>query len=168
MEPGYPKVQIVDENDNVIGSEYLFDAIKMNAIRRASRIFVFDADGNFLIQKRSASVIKPLLFDQSVGGHVDEGETYYDAAVREMKEEIGLENCELKEIVTSYKTLDFFNTIYTTQVDVSTEIKFDSDEIDCVSWLPSEEVDSLVTETPELCTKGFVQIWKEFRGIMVK
>jgi 16S rRNA (adenine1518-N6/adenine1519-N6)-dimethyltransferase len=168
MAENYPKVQIVDEKDNVIGAEYLYDAIEKGVIRRASRVFVFDDAGRFLVQKRGANIRKPLLFDQSVGGHVDEGETYLDAATREMKEEIGLEGFELKEIVVSYRNPEFFNAIYRVQVPSGTEVKFDPEEVDSVHWMSSEEVDSLVNDTPDLCTDAFVQIWKEFRDKLVQ
>lgn len=54
-------------------------------------IWFYDSDGKILLAQRSASkTIHPLLWDVSVAGHVDAGESLKTAAKREIKEEIGL------------------------------------------------------------------------------
>lgn len=51
----------------------------------------FYTQQGILLQQRSASkVICPLLWDVSVAGHIDAGESHKEAAIRETKEEIGL------------------------------------------------------------------------------
>ncbi len=50
-------------------------------------MFVIERDGRFLLIKRGNSPMKGMW--ACPGGHVDEGETVYQAAVREMREEIG-------------------------------------------------------------------------------
>ncbi len=52
-----------------------------------------------LLQKRSAHVRSGAgKWDDSVAGHVDEGETYLEAATRELAEEIGVVNTDLEEV----------------------------------------------------------------------
>lgn len=54
-------------------------------------IWFYTAAGDILLQQRAASkVICPSLWDVSVAGHIDAGETLTLGAVREIKEEIGL------------------------------------------------------------------------------
>ena len=54
-------------------------------------IWLYTSKGNILLQQRAASkAICPLLWDVSVAGHVDAGETLTEAAIREIEEEIGL------------------------------------------------------------------------------
>ena len=61
-------------------------------IHRSVRVMVFHPGGDsLLLQKRSLSKdIFPGRWDCAVGGHLDSGETYEKAAVREMGEELGL------------------------------------------------------------------------------
>lgn len=61
-------------------------------IHRSVRVMVFHPDGGaMLLQKRAMTKdIFPGRWDCAVGGHLDSGETYEKAAVREMGEELGL------------------------------------------------------------------------------
>ena len=59
---------------------------------RSAHIWIYDRRGNILMQKRSASKDTfPGLWDISVAGHISAGESPLEGALREMREEIGLE-----------------------------------------------------------------------------
>src|SRR5690606_7878108 len=54
-------------------------------------LWLFTTEGEILLQQRShKKEIYPLLWDVSVSGHIDAGESFIDAAIRETKEEVGL------------------------------------------------------------------------------
>ena len=56
-----------------------------------AHIWFYTTEGEVLLAQRAASkVIFPLLWDVSVAGHIDAGETIEVGALREIKEEIGL------------------------------------------------------------------------------
>lgn len=81
---------VVDEFDGVVGQERR-DKVHAQKLRhRAVHVFCFDCEGRVFLQRRS------LLKDAAPGrwcasccGHLDAGEAYADAAVRELGEEIG-------------------------------------------------------------------------------
>ncbi len=156
---GYKKVIVVDENDNEIGTEYMMDAIKKGMIRRASRIYVFNEAGQLLVQQRSKSVLKPLMLDQSAAGHVDIGETYEQAAYRELREELGLENMKLKLVETSFRTTDFYNTIYKVIVPDDTKIDYDPEELNAILWYDTTKLDAEMNDAPEKFTPAFKEVW---------
>ncbi len=82
-------LDVVDENDVPTGEVIARSLAHESPIpHRIATVYVFDKSGHLYVQvhKKSGG-----LFDHSVGGHVDAGETYLEAAIREMQEEVGLE-----------------------------------------------------------------------------
>lgn len=82
---------LVDEQDNVIGKTTRGKVHSdPSLIHRAVFILVFRGNELFM-QKRSPTKDKyPNAWTVSCSGHLDSGETYEKAAVRELKEELGL------------------------------------------------------------------------------
>lgn len=91
-------LDIVNEHDEVIGSLPAKECVKRGLLHRAVVIFMFDSKGEIFLQKRADDVVfYPGFWSASVTGHVSAGETYYEAAIREAKEELSL-NVDLTEI----------------------------------------------------------------------
>jgi isopentenyldiphosphate isomerase len=83
---------IVNETDLVIGTASR-DEVHGNPdlIHRVAHVLVFNNSGGLYLQKRAESKdVQPGKWDTSVGGHVDAGERYDQAAIREMGEELGI------------------------------------------------------------------------------
>lgn len=67
-------------------------------------IVILDKEGHLLMQQRSKHVkINPEKWDISAAGHVSAGQTSIEAAIREVKEEVGLEiKSEELTYITTY------------------------------------------------------------------
>ncbi|MDE0229164.1 MAG: PLP-dependent transferase [Spirochaetaceae bacterium] len=83
---------MVDADNTVIGTVDRSRVHGAPALRhRTVHVLVYDDRGHLLLQKRSAGKeIQPGKWDTSVGGHLESGESYPAAAVRETAEELGL------------------------------------------------------------------------------
>lgn len=82
---------VVNWRDEVIGRELRREVHARGLWHRAVHVLVFDSEGNVFLQKRSMlKDLSPGLWDSSCSGHLDAGEDYDAAAVRELAEEIGV------------------------------------------------------------------------------
>ncbi len=83
---------IVDEEDHIIGQATRKQVHgNPDLIHRVVHILVFNSKNEVYLQKRDKNKdVQPGKWDTSVGGHVDKGESYQNAAAREMKEELGI------------------------------------------------------------------------------
>ena len=82
-------LDIIDENGAVIDTVPFAEAHKRQLLHRFVRVFVVNAQGNYVLHKRDASILDGGLLD-TAGGHLDSGEDFLDAAVREVAEEMGI------------------------------------------------------------------------------
>jgi len=81
----------VSEEDEVIGSVDRDYAHSEEILHRSGIVFLQRSNRDILIQRRSPrKTIFPNCYDASAAFHVTFGETYSEAAVRELREEIGI------------------------------------------------------------------------------
>jgi isopentenyldiphosphate isomerase len=160
-------VTFVDENDTVIGYGPRSEAIEKGLAHRIARVFVFNSNGELLIQKRSPKVKLAGKWDQSAAGHVDEGEDYVTAAAREANEEIGLKDVPLTEIGKFYteevdenKVKKRFNMLYVATYDG--DLVKDNDEVSEIKWIKPSELTAWMDERPDDFTEGFIQTHKYY------
>jgi isopentenyl-diphosphate Delta-isomerase len=89
-------IDIVNENDEVIGKELKSKKNKKGFISRVAAVYLLDSENNFLMCKRASHKDDAAdLWDLAVCGNVESGETYAKAAKRELREELDID-CELK------------------------------------------------------------------------
>jgi isopentenyl-diphosphate Delta-isomerase len=83
---------IVNERDEVVGQNTRREVHARGLWHRAVHVLVFNARGEVFLQKRSMRKdIAAGKWDSSASGHLDSGEDYDACAVREVREEIGLD-----------------------------------------------------------------------------
>ena len=89
-------VQIVDENNEEIAALSRRLMREQNLIHRASYVLVFNSRDELFVQQRTLSKdIYPGYHDVAAGGVVVAGESYEEAAERELAEELGVRDIPL-------------------------------------------------------------------------
>lgn len=84
-------LDVVDADDRVVGAMERREIHRKGLFHRSVHIFVLDRAGSLYLQRRSMKKEEhPGKWDSSASGHVARGESYQEAAVRELEEEIGL------------------------------------------------------------------------------
>lgn len=115
--------------------------------RLVVHICIFSNDGKMLCQKRVPSKkVFPNMWDLSCGGCVDSCETSAQGAIRETKEELGLD----LPLVAPALTVHFnygFDDVYCITMDVDEEdITLQAEEVAEVKWLTKEQIHSMIND----------------------
>mgnify|MGYP001579177302 CR=1 FL=1 len=138
---------VVDENDKIVGYRTRYECHRKNLIHRAIGVVVFNEKGEILLQKRTMSKdTSPGMYTLSAAGHVSKGETYQEAAERELFEEIGI------------KTKIFFAEKFLLRMENQTEMevtykaqhngpfKIDASEVEEVKFFEVEEIKNILNQ----------------------
>jgi isopentenyl-diphosphate delta-isomerase type 1 len=136
---------IVDENNQIVGRASRSECHgNPSLIHRAVHVLVFHPDGRLFLQKRSTSKdVQPGKWDTSVGGHLGSGESYLQAASREMKEELGINKAELTYLYDySFRNSLESENIRSYKIIYDGHILIDPEEIDDGRFYSLEEIES--------------------------
>lgn len=160
-----PKITIVDENDNVVGAAERYEAWSNGLPHRIVRIFVVRDDDKILLHKRAANVDdNKNKWDQSAGGHVDEGEDYEAAARRETLEELCIQPSSFRSVGKMYVERPLPNNglakrfihVFIAQLgNEDQKIIFDQREIAAIGWYTIAEINAWLARKPEDFTSNF-------------
>jgi isopentenyl-diphosphate Delta-isomerase len=153
---------VVNERDEVIGRRSREEVHRLGLRHRAVHVLVFNARGQVFLQKRSLRKDRqPGLWDSSTSGHVDTGETYDAAAVRELREEIGWTPDRPLEqrfrIDACAETEQEFVQVYLETAEGP--FTLNPDEIERGGWFAPEEVSRWIRERPGEFAEAFRLIW---------
>jgi isopentenyl-diphosphate Delta-isomerase len=155
------RVILVDESDTPLGTMEKMEAHEKGVLHRAFSVFIFNSNGEMLLQQRSFSKYHSGgLWTNTCCSHPREGETTIEAAHRRLQEEMGFD-CEIE------KAFDF---IYKKELDKGLiehefdhvftggfegEFRFNPNEVNAVVYKSVQEVLEEVAQNPENYTEWF-------------
>lgn len=164
---------LVDSDDNIVGYRNKAEAHQgAGLLHRAFSIFLFDDQGQVLLQQRSQSKpLWPLFWSNSCCSHPRRGETYDDAVHRRLREELAVDT-ELQFLYRFEYHADFKGigserelcSVYIGRLPDARGIDVNPLEIADWRWLGLEATDSLIAEEPDQVTPWFVMEWQRLRS----
>lgn len=158
---------VVNERDEVVGQQPRSVVHRLGLMHRSVHVLVFNAAGLVFLQKRSLKKDRqPGVWDSSASGHVDSGEDYDACAMRELREEIGLQlNAAPKrlfKLAACAETDQEHVWVYRCQAEGP--FRLDPDEIERGGWFAPEEVTRWMERRPEDFASALMVIWKSAMG----
>jgi 16S rRNA (adenine1518-N6/adenine1519-N6)-dimethyltransferase len=157
---------IVDENDQVISQETRSKVHQLGLWHRGAHVLLFTQDDKLIVQQRSKNKSQsPLALDCSVSEHVTAGETYLDAAIRGLKEELGITGITIEPMVKfkmNYGPNDNEISVIFKGTAELEKIRFDPLEIERINAFTLEELQSLLEQKNDTFSYWFEQIFLWF------
>jgi isopentenyldiphosphate isomerase len=136
---------VVDEDNNPIAPKSRRETHQKKYWHRTADIWIFNACGQVLSQKRSlAKDFNPGMWEAFFGGHLSPGEDYETGARKELSEELGISPLP-KELrffkVARYEPYNEFRGVFVLLWDGEVEtLKIEKEEIDTIKWLDLEDL----------------------------
>ncbi|MCT4612520.1 MAG: NUDIX domain-containing protein [Clostridia bacterium] len=165
-------VDILDELGNLTGEKISKkEAHKIGLWHRSVWIYILNSNNEILLQKRADSKDAfPGVWDLSVAGHVSAGETYEEAAVREISEEIGIEvNPSKLKLIDTIKDVwqmdgidnKEYTNIYFVELDIRVgDLILQVEEVSEAKFISIDEFDKLVKNRDESLIPSYEEFEK--------
>lgn len=156
-------LDVLDEEGNLTGQKEDKDIIHEKGLwHREVCVLIRNEKGEYLIQKRAATKKQAPNKWGMTAGHVDAGENFEEAIVREIKEELGIEVTveELKPLATfkqPYESQTTTNNNYTKYYFYTTNRKIEDyticlEELSELKYITLEEMEQKVENKDESCS----------------
>jgi isopentenyl-diphosphate delta-isomerase len=157
---------LVDEHDNPVGFETKLSAHQNGGkLHRAFSVFIFNARGEMLIQRRAAGKYHfGGLWTNACCSHPRRGQTTIDAAHLRLREELGFDT-ELREVFSfTYRATDPASGLTEHEFDHVFVGRFDgapapnAGEIDDWKWIATGELLADLRANPQAYTPWFALV----------
>jgi isopentenyl-diphosphate delta-isomerase len=162
-----PHVILVNKNDKPIGTMPKMEAHKKGVLHRAISIFLFDLNGNFLLQKRASNKYhSPNLWSNTCCSHPLPEENTLDAASRRLTEEMGMK-CELNFAFTFLYKAILENDLTEYELDhvfvgfTNLQPQINTQEVANWCYLPYDLLNEHVNQHPEKYTEWFKLLYNK-------
>ncbi len=161
-------LDVVNENNEVIGQESRQVVHKSGLWHRGVHVFLFTSDRRLLIQRRSnAQDTFPNALDCSVSEHLKISESYLDGAIRGLREELGVEQIHLRRLLQlkmKYGPNDnMINELYERVCD-DRLFATNQREIEQIAYHTIPELEEMMASGQGLFTSWFVQLLRWYTG----
>ena len=175
MESMQEYLDVLDDEGTPTGEKKLRSLVHQDSDwHRLVFVWVMNPQGELLIQKRSMEKdINPGKWDVACGGHVAAGDTSINTAIRELKEELGIDTSENSlEFLFTVKgetkhkgTIEReFSNVYLLRSDVLiSKLKLQKEEVGEVKYLPWREVESMIMKRDDTFAPRYEQYEKFFK-----
>lgn len=158
-----PVVEVVDHSNRSLMVMPLDLVHEQRLPHRSIVVLLYGHDNKIWLQKRCLRKKKhPGRWDVSTKGHVLEGESTHDAAVRKVQTELGLQADKLKmvrELPAGPETGFEYVTVFSLG-RLGRDPEPDEYEVDEGFYYSSEELAYLVREFRELMTPKLINMWE--------
>ncbi len=133
-------LDIINLDDQVIGQATRGEIYEKKLMFRVAHVMVRNSKWDFLLQRRAAHISAPLQWTATAWGHVHSSETYREAAIRELAEEVWIQTIDLREIWKFFHDGNGLpKFIYLFEVTYDEEPIFDPAEVDSVQFFTPKE-----------------------------
>jgi isopentenyldiphosphate isomerase len=159
-------VDVVDEDDRVVGRVDRAEMRARNLLHRAVYVLVTnDAGALFAHRRTDTKDVYPGYWDVTIGGVVASGEDYVTAAHRELHEELGIERVELRDLgAFSYEDPSTRVRGRVFVAVVSGPLTLQSEEIVAGAFVPLAEATRIVTQ--ERCCPDAAAAYRAHRDAL--
>ena len=153
---------VVDDRDEIVGRQSRSEVHRLGLKHRAVHVVLFNGRGKIFLQKRSMKKdCFPGAWDSSASGHLDVGESYDTCAVRELREELGVEVQRplerLFKIDACPETGQEFVWVY--RLVAEGPFTLQPEEIERGDWFTPEELTRWMKERPGDFAGALPLIW---------
>lgn len=155
---------IVNDNDEIVGSASRNEVHRLGLKHRSVHLLIFNKQGSVLLQKRSMEKDTfPGTWDSSVSGHVDSGENYDKAVIRESWEELGVEFEAVPERIFKVDACKETDNEFSWVYRHFSEGPFspNEDEISEIKWFTKETLDDYNLDDSSIFSPAFSLIWRK-------
>jgi isopentenyldiphosphate isomerase len=159
-------IDVVDAADRPVGQLERGRVLEQGAKFRVVHIFVFNPKGELLLQQLGKNRDRnPLKWGSSVAGYLHSGESYADAAVRRLHEELGLSTPLAKHGSISMPDQEStkFITLYVTAVLGSHPHIEEPGHIEALRFWSVQHLEATLAQQPGNFTETFRYLYKFYR-----
>lgn len=157
---------VVDKNDKITSYQPRSVCHKERLLHRTVAVIVFNDQGEVLLQKRSMNVdTTPGLYTLSATGHVSKGESYEQAAEKELLEELGIKSkikfeTRIIKDFPHYEMQSFYST------KSNGPFKFPKKDIEKVEFVPIHKLPEFFSKSTATIKILYEQILNKGKSLM--